>query len=170
MHDHFWGKWALDDKNEYNLFYGKLGNEYCYEIFSSKKFKPTEWKPNNRFWVHIFHRISSFVGPIISKNNDRGDESIGLKNHRGWVEGGGSHVPSIFRGRLCQTPGIWRKPEKSKNRVSVYGYLPRSQFRSTKPFSFFFVCVSCGLIPIQENTCRNLQNWNTIPNAAFVTE
>ncbi len=38
----FFRNGALDDKNEYNLFYGKRGTEYRFEVFSSKKPIPAE--------------------------------------------------------------------------------------------------------------------------------
>ncbi len=38
-----------DDKNEYNLFYGKWGTEYSFEIFASKTPIQAECKLKNQF-------------------------------------------------------------------------------------------------------------------------
>ncbi len=61
--NNFWGAqlffWEWDDKNEYNLSYGKWDTEYCFKIFSQKN--PFGW-----MGAH-FPRISGSIGPIVSK-------------------------------------------------------------------------------------------------------
>ncbi len=65
--DQFLWNGALDDKNKYNLFYGKLGTEYGFEVFSSKKPILAKWKPKNQFWGHIFSYISGSIWLMFSK-------------------------------------------------------------------------------------------------------
>ncbi len=64
----FQGMWFRDNKNKYNLFYGKWDTEYGFEIFFSRNHIPVEWKQKkNQFWGHIFPHIYGSIGPIVSK-------------------------------------------------------------------------------------------------------
>ncbi len=66
--DHFAGNRVSNDKNEYDLFYGKWGTEYGFEVFSSKWSTVAEWKPN--FWGGgTFSSYQWFYSAIVSKNN-----------------------------------------------------------------------------------------------------
>ncbi len=64
QHDQFLGNGVSDNKNEYNIFYGKWGTKYDFEIFSSKTPIPAERTPKNQFWGRIFRHISGYIGPI----------------------------------------------------------------------------------------------------------
>ncbi len=78
-HDHFSGNEVSDDKNEYNLLYGKWATKYGFEIFSSKTPIPAEWKPRNQFWGHISPHVTGSVGPIVSKKKKKqGSPMCGL--------------------------------------------------------------------------------------------
>ncbi len=64
-HDHFSGNGELNDKNEYNRFYGKWGTEYSFEVFSQKSPYQLNKSQKTGFWGHIFFCISGPIVPIV---------------------------------------------------------------------------------------------------------
>ncbi len=60
-HDLLWGTGTSDDKNEYNLFWGKWGTGYSFKVFSPENPIPSDWNPKNWFWGHIFLHISEDI-------------------------------------------------------------------------------------------------------------
>ncbi len=46
----FFREWDVGRQKWNDLFYGKLGSEYVFEIFSSENAIPAEWKLENQFW------------------------------------------------------------------------------------------------------------------------
>ncbi len=70
-HGQFSGNGAPDDKNEYNLFYGKCGTEYGFVVFSSRNPHTAWMKAKNWFWAHFipyqwFYQVDCFEKQQVS--------------------------------------------------------------------------------------------------------
>ncbi len=72
-----------------------MGTEYGFEVFSSKRPIPAEWKPKNFFGGHIFLHISDSIGPIVSKNN-RFDPCADLHNDVNFMKIGSKLRPEYL--------------------------------------------------------------------------
>ncbi len=48
--NNFWVKEESDDKNEYDIFFGKWGTKYSVQVFFSKTPIPSDLNPKTRFW------------------------------------------------------------------------------------------------------------------------
>ncbi len=76
-HDHFLGNEVSDDKNEYNLLYGKWGTKYSFEIFSSKPPYRLNESQKTSFGSTLFSISVVSIGPIVS-------QKIGLNHYVDW--------------------------------------------------------------------------------------